>query len=109
MYPPCFVFCPASLLHDSYIVHYAPVRARSRTGVLYDPGFAIWVHYFLWGALIPTRGIRRATGSQKTRMSIARAYSTLHRAVLLPETVHGTGCPAYRPLTKRYARSKFCR
>nr|VFJ55971.1 MAG: hypothetical protein BECKFM1743C_GA0114222_101676 [Candidatus Kentron sp. FM]VFJ59238.1 MAG: hypothetical protein BECKFM1743A_GA0114220_102331 [Candidatus Kentron sp. FM]VFK11209.1 MAG: hypothetical protein BECKFM1743B_GA0114221_101721 [Candidatus Kentron sp. FM] len=34
------------LPNDSYIVHYAPVCARSR----YDPGFAIRVNYFLWGA-----------------------------------------------------------
>ncbi|VFN07318.1 MAG: hypothetical protein BECKG1743E_GA0114224_111831 [Candidatus Kentron sp. G] len=38
--------------NDSYIVRYAPVCARSRTNVLYDPGFAIRVNYFLWGTLL---------------------------------------------------------
>ncbi|VFM96279.1 MAG: hypothetical protein BECKG1743F_GA0114225_101414 [Candidatus Kentron sp. G] len=33
--------------NDSYTVHYAPVRARSRTNVLYDPGFAIRVNQSL--------------------------------------------------------------
>ncbi|VFM95095.1 MAG: hypothetical protein BECKG1743D_GA0114223_103544 [Candidatus Kentron sp. G] len=37
--------------NDSYIVHYAPVCARSQTSILYDLGFAIRVNYFLWGAL----------------------------------------------------------
>ena len=53
---------------------------------------------------IPTRGIRRAVGSQKTRISIAHAYSTLQEATLLPETVHRIRCPIYPPPSRGYAR-----
>nr|VFJ61887.1 MAG: hypothetical protein BECKFM1743C_GA0114222_103023 [Candidatus Kentron sp. FM] len=44
------ILVPLVCCNDSYIVHYAPVCARSRTSVLYDPGFAIRVNYFLWDA-----------------------------------------------------------
>ncbi|VFN06332.1 MAG: hypothetical protein BECKG1743F_GA0114225_112151, partial [Candidatus Kentron sp. G] len=47
---PDNIFHLSGVMKLNMTVHYAPVCARSRTSVLYDPGFAIRVNYFLWGA-----------------------------------------------------------
>ncbi|VFN01576.1 MAG: hypothetical protein BECKG1743D_GA0114223_102926, partial [Candidatus Kentron sp. G] len=65
--------------NDSYIVHYAPVIApRSRTKY-----FAIWVNYFLWGAL----------GDCKTSAHSSKSYRIPW--VLRPSKFEGH-CPMIR-------------